>query len=79
MKYLKLFEDYKVKNITIDDIIKCIESNGVIYCDIISDYPNHDKNNKLTPVSVEDNGIISIIIDGVNYDIDLKDITKIEY
>ena len=78
MKHIKLFEDFKVKGITINDIINCIENGGVIYCDIIHNYPDHDKNDKLYPVSVDDK-IVSVIIDGVNYDIDLKDITKMEY
>lgn len=78
MKYLKLFEDYKVKGITINDIIQCIENDGVIYCDIIHDYPNHDKDDKLKPISV-DNNTVSVIIDGINYDINIEDITKIEF
>ena len=79
MKYLKLFEDYKVKGITINDIISCIENDGIIYCDMIHDLPDHDKEDKLTPISVEDDGIVSVILGGVNYDINIKDISRIEY
>ena len=46
--------------------------------DVIHDYPDHDKEDKLSPVSVDDN-TISVIIGGVNYDIDIKDITRIEF
>ena len=35
MKYIKLFEDFKFKNITQDDIIHCIKNNGYIYTKII--------------------------------------------
>ena len=46
---------------------------------MIYDLPEHDKEDKLTPVSIEDDGTVSVIIGGVNYDINIKDISRIEY
>ena len=48
MKYLKLFETFKKKNITIDDLIECIENGGVIYATVIHDLPD---NNPELPIS----------------------------
>jgi len=78
MNYIKYYEDFKLKGITINDIIQCIKNNGVIYCDIIHGYPDHDKDDRLSPISI-DNDNVSVIINGINYDIKLIDIKKIEW
>ena len=79
MKYLKLFETFKVKGITVNDIINCIGNGGIVYCGMIYDFPEHDKKDKLFPVSVETDGIVSVVINGKNYDINIKDIIRIEF
>ena len=78
MRYLKLFENFKVKGILINDIIKCIDNQGYILCDMIYDYPDHDKNDKLYPTSVDNEGIVSVMIKGINYDINIKDIKSLK-
>lgn len=84
MKWIKLFEDFKQNNeegtlITIDDIIKCIKERGVIYATIIHDYPDNDPKKPLTPVDIDEDGLITIEIDGNEYNIDLDDVEKIEF
>ena len=45
MKWIKLFEDFKQNNeegslITLDDIIKCIKGEGVVYATAVKDLPS---------------------------------------
>lgn len=84
MKRIKLFEDFKQNNeegtlITIDDIIKCIKNNGVIYSTIVHDYPDNDEKKSLKPFDVDEDGLISVEIEGSEYYVDLDDVEKIEY
>lgn len=79
MKWMKLFEDFKVNNFTIEDIIKCIKDNGVIYATIVKDLPDNDPKEPLRAVSVDDDGLITIEFDGNEYQVDIKDVEKIEY
>lgn len=76
---MKLFEDFKVNNFTIEDIIKCIKDNGVIYATIVKDLPDNDPKEPLRAVSVDDDGLITIEFDGNEYQVDIKDVEKIEY
>ena len=84
MKYLKLFEDFKNNNeegslITIDDIIKCIKDNGSIYATIVHNFPNNDPKEPLRPVDIDEDGLITVDYDGEQYEVDLRDVEKIEY
>jgi hypothetical protein len=84
MKWIKLFEDFKQNNeegtlITMDDIINCIKSKGVIYATIIKKYPHNDPKDPITPVDIDEDGLITVEIDGNEYYVDLDDVEKIEF
>jgi hypothetical protein len=84
MRRIKLFEDFKQNNeegtlITIDDIIKCIKKRGVIYSTIVKEYPDNDPKDPITPVDIDEDGLITVDIDGREYYVDLDDVEKIEY
>lgn len=79
LKYIKLYEAFKQNNINHDDIIKCIDSGGVIYTSIVRNFPENDPEEPLHPVSVDDDGLITVEKDGRNYEVDTKDVKKIEY
>lgn len=84
MKWIKLFEDFKQNNeegtlITIDDIIKCIKERGVIYATIIKEFPENDPKDPITPVDIDEDGLITVKIDGKEYYVDLENVEKIEY
>jgi len=79
LTHLVLFETFKQKNITIEDIIKCIDNGGVIFADIVKDYPDNKPEEPLTPVSIDDDGLVTVDIDGETYEVDLQDINKIDY
>ena len=84
MKWIKLFEDFKKNNeegtlITQDDIINCIKSRGVIYATIIKDHPGNDPEEPITPVDIDEDGLVTVEYEGKEYTIDLNDIEKIEF
>ena len=79
MKWIKLYEEFQDSKVSIEDIIDCIEKGGQIYSDIVKEYPKNDPNEPLTPLSIDDDGIIAVEIDGKNYEIDIKDVKKIDY
>lgn len=84
MKHIKLYEDFKVNNqegtlITIDDIINCIKNDGVIYATIIKNLPDNDPKEPLSPVSIDDDGLVTIEYDGSEYEIKLDNIEKVEF
>lgn len=78
LKYLKIFEDFKQNNITIDDVIKCIDNNGFIETDIVKGLPDNP-DEPIRPVSIDDNGEITVEIEGSFYEVDLEDVLKITY
>lgn len=84
MKWIKFFEDFKQNNeegtlITLDDVIKCIKEGGVVYATIINDLPNNDPEEPLRPLSVDDDGLVTIEYDNDEYEVDIKNIKKIEF
>lgn len=79
MKYIQLFEDFKVKNISIEDVTKCIENGGVIFATIVNNYPGNDPEMPLNPLSVDEDGTVTVELEGKNYEVELKNIDKIEW
>lgn len=78
MKHLKCFEDFKQNNITIEDVIKCIDNNGFIETDIVKGLPDNP-NEPIRPVSIDDSGEITVEIEGSFYEVDLGNVLKISY
>jgi hypothetical protein len=79
MKWLKLFEDFEGSKVSIENIIDCIEKDGFIYTDIVKGYPQNDPKEPLKPVDIGENGTITIDLDGNLYEVELKDVNKIDY
>jgi hypothetical protein len=84
MKWMKFFEDFKMNNqegdlITQDDVIKCIKEGGVIYSTIIIEYPDNDPEKPLKPISIDEDGLITIELDGNEHYVNLDDVEKIEF
>ncbi len=81
---MKLFEDFKKNNeegtlITQDDIIKCIKQRGLVYSTIVKDLPENDPKEGMTPIDIDKDGLITVEVDGKEYNIDLNDVEKIEF
>ena len=84
MKWIKLFEDFKKNNregslITSEDIINCIKNNGFIYTSTIIGLPGNDPDEAIKPVSIDDDGLVTVEYDGGEYEVEIKRIDKIEY
>jgi hypothetical protein len=79
MKWLKLFEDFKDSKVSVDDIIECIEKGGSIYAHIVKEYPDNDPENPIKPVNIDEDGSITVEIDGNHYEVELKDVDRIDY
>ena len=60
------------------NILKCIQDGGSIYSTAIIDYPKNDPKIPLKPVSMEDDGLVTVDIDGNLYDIRIEDVDRIE-
>lgn len=79
MKYIQFFENFKKKNISIDDVIECIRRGGVIYADIVNGYSENDPEIPMIPQSVDENGTVTVSIDSHNYEVELRNIKQIEW
>jgi hypothetical protein len=73
-----LDESIKVKNITEEDVIKTIKGGGKVFATIIKDFPGNDPKEPLTPVSIDDDGLVTVSYDGKEYEVDIKNIEKID-
>jgi hypothetical protein len=84
MRYLKVYVDFKKNNeegslITIDDVVKCIKSGGVIYATTVKEFADNDPKAALKPVHVDDDGEVTVEFDGKEYEVDLKNIESIDF
>ena len=84
MKRIKLFEDFKKNNvegtlITQDDIRNCIKEGGLLYATIVKDFPENNSKEGMTPIDIDEDGLITVDVDGKEYNIDLNDVEKIEF
>ncbi len=84
MRYLKIYEDFKKNNqegslITMEDILNCIKSGGVIYATIIKEFPNNDPKSALRPVNIDEDGEVTVEFEGKEYEVNLRNIESIEF
>ena len=79
MKFIKTFENFKVKNITSEDVRKTIKGGGKVFVTIIKNFPNNNPKEALTPVSLDDDGLVTVEYDGKEYEVDIKNVKKMEY
>ena len=84
MRYLKVYEDFKKNNeegslITIDDILKCIKSGGVVYATIIKEFTDNDPKAPLRPVNIDEDGEVTVEFEGKEYEVNLRNIESIEF
>ena len=77
MKWVLLYEDFKVKNITEEDIIQCIKDGGKLWAEIVDDFPENDKEEPLDPASIDEEGNITCLYDGKEYNVKLRNVKRI--
>ena len=56
-----------------------IKKRGVIYSTIIKEYPGNNPKDPITPIDIDEDGLITVDIDGGEYYVDLDQVEKIEY
>lgn len=78
MRYLKLYENFKVNNIKPIDIINCIRNGGSILTSIVKECPNHNPKLPLYPMDISETGDITVEIDSKIYYVDIDDIDSIQ-
>jgi hypothetical protein len=76
---IKMFEDFKTRNFTVQDIVQCIDRGGVLYAAVIRGLPGNDPDLPLRPVSVDDFGSVTVYIDGQYHEVDLRNVDRIEW
>jgi hypothetical protein len=84
MRYLKVYEDFKKNNeegslITIEDILKCIKSGGVIYATTVKEFADNDPKAALRPVNIDEDGEVTVEFEGKEYEVNLRNIESIEF
>lgn len=77
MRFLRLYEDFNGGKFTHDDIIKCIKQKKPIFASIVKDFPENDPESPLEVVSIDDNGLITILLDNNIYYVELKNVEKL--
>jgi hypothetical protein len=78
MRFLKTYEGFKVNNIELSDIMEVIQSGGRIYASSVKDFPEADPDKSLVPVSVDNEGLITILYDNSEYEVCLHNVNRIE-
>lgn len=83
MKRVKLYKEFILNNqkgdiITIDNIIDCIKNDGCVYAKIVKNFPENNPENPLKPLSVDNDGLITVDFNGDEYEVSIKNITKVE-
>lgn len=80
MKWIKTYKVFENSDLyKSEDIIKVIESGGNIWVKTIKDLPDFDTENPIKPTEVDNNGDITVEIDGEYYFTKLNYVYKIEY
>ena len=74
-----LFEDFKTKNFTVEDVVRCIDAGGVIYATVVRGMPGNDPDQPMSPVSVDDAGLVTVWVDGAYHEVELANIDRIEW
>ena len=79
MKYLKIYEKFKVGKFSIEDIENAIIGGKGLYASIIKDLPDNDPKLLLKIVDVDkDTGEVSVLYDNQIKYLDLEDVEEIE-
>jgi hypothetical protein len=79
MRWIKYFEKFDFNQKKYDEVVKCIEKGGYIYAKSILNFPKNDPKEPLKALSIDEDGLITIDIDGKNYEVELHNVEKIDY
>lgn len=74
---LKLFKEFSESLFSLDDIVDLIETGGLIRVKNIKNLPNHDESNPVKPISVDNDGLITISTDSGNFEVEMDNVIEI--
>lgn len=74
---IKLFDQFDYLRFSEDDIINVIKRKDYIYVKNIKNLPDHDEEDPVRPLDIDEDGLITIEVDGRNYEVKLKNVTKL--
>lgn len=60
-KFSEILNNKEGSIITIEDIIKAIKADKYIFVELVSDFKNHNPDEAVKPVSVDNNGLITVL------------------
>lgn len=79
MKFLSLFEDFKMGKFRLEDIERAWKEKKPIYSSIVKNKPDHKEEFPLEIVNIDhQTGEIGVLIEGDVFYVDLEDIERIE-
>jgi hypothetical protein len=79
LKYLKIYEEFKVGKFSIEDIENAMIGGKGLYASIIKDLPDNDPKLLLKIIDVDkDTGEVSVLYDNQIKYLDLEDVEEIE-
>ena len=73
---IKKFEQF-TSRFSEQDIIDAISNKDHIKVKNVKDLPDHDEENPVRPIDIDSDGLLTIEVDGRNYEVDLKNVTQI--
>lgn len=74
---IKLFDQFEYSRFTVDDIIEAIKNRSFIYVKNIKNLPDHDEEDEVRPLDIDEDGTIIIEIDGRDYEVNIKNVIRL--
>lgn len=74
---LKLFREFSESTFSVDDIVKSIEAGDLLRVKNIKNLPDHDESDPVKPISVDDDGLVTISTDSGDFEVTIDNIKEI--
>lgn len=74
---LKLFKEFSESTFSVDDIIKSIEDGYLLKVKNIKNLPDHNESDPVKPVSVDDDGLITISTNFGDFEVEIDNVIEI--
>jgi len=74
---LKLFKEFTKSLFSIDDIIEAIEGGNLIRVNNIKNLPDHDREIPVKPVSIDEEGLVTISTDSGEFEVEIENVVEI--
>lgn len=74
---LKLFKEFSESLFSLDDIVDLIETGGLIRVKNIKNLPDHNESDIVKPISVDDDGLITISTNSGEFEVEVNNVIEI--